>query len=214
MAEDYGDRRARTVDRKREVRAQARDRPVRDLLCSGKVDDGDAAGIRDVDKYPPGHCIELKRFWVRSELHVADLRFFLGIDDCQPATAVTDNDIAGARIDANIVGVTAQHQAAGRREILTAVKAYRTIAGAGDGHEIRSRRIANALRLVEPGHLLDPMPLCEIDDLESTVAERGHQQSFSGYIDSHVIDPPGHPWKRDLAFERQGFFRSCGSRIG
>src|SRR5215470_519409 len=112
---------------------------------------------------------------MRCELDVADLRSFLGIDDRQPATAVTDNDIAGTWIDANIVGVTAQRQAAGGCQILTAVKAYRTIAAAGDGLEIRSRRIANALRLTEPGHLLDPMPSCEIDDLESTVAERGHQ---------------------------------------
>ena len=130
---------------------------------------------------------------MRGELDVADFRFFLGIDDRQPTTAVADNDIAGARINADIVGVTAQREAAGGCQILAAEKPHRTITGAGDDHEIRFLRVSYALRLAEPCDLLDPVPAREIHDFESAVAERCHQQPLAGEVDGHVIDPPSDP---------------------
>ena len=135
--------------------------------------------------------------------------FFFGVDDRQPATAVADNGIAGARINTDIVGVITQRQAPGGREILAAEKTHRAIAGAGDGHEIRFLGIAHALRLAQSRDLLDPAPGREIHDIESAVPECRHQQPFATEVDGHVIDPPGDPGQRDLAFERQGFFGSC-----
>jgi len=149
------------------------------------------AGIRYVDKTPAGRRVELERFRVSSELDVADFRSFLRIDDCEPTAAVADNDIAGARINADIVSVVAQREAAGGREVFAAEKPHRTIAGARDNHEIRFLNIANALRLVEPRDLLDPSPACKIHDIEGAVTERRHQQTLAGWVDGHVIDPPG-----------------------
>src|SRR5215472_14186751 len=134
MAEDRGDSRARTVDSQRKIGAQTGYRPARDLFCGCEVDDRDLAGIRHVDEYPAGRRIDLKRFGMCGELDVADLRSFFGIDDREPATAVADKEIAGARIDADIVRVVTQRQAPSGREILAAIKANRTVTGAGHGH--------------------------------------------------------------------------------
>ena len=182
------------------------------MLSCREVDNRNLAGIRHVDEYPAGRCIELKRFRVCRELDVTDFRSFPGIDDRQPAAAVADEKVACSGIDSDIVGVTAKREVAGGRKILAAEKPHRTIAGAGDDHEIRFLSIGYTLRLVELGDLLDAVAAREIHDIEATVAERRHQQPLAGEVDGHVIDPPGDPGQRDLAFERQGFFGSCGSR--
>src|SRR6516162_3117786 len=118
MAEDRGDRRAGTVDRQRKIGAQTGCCPVGYLSCRCEVDDRDLAGIRHVDEYPAGRRIDLKRFGMCGELDVADLRSFFGIDDREPTTAVADKEIAGARIDVDIVRVVTQRQAPRGREIL------------------------------------------------------------------------------------------------
>jgi len=80
------------------------------------------------------------------ELDIADFRSFPGIDERQPTAAVADDDIPGAPVYADIVGVTAQREAAGEREIFAAEKPDRAIAGAGESHEIRFLRIAHRRR--------------------------------------------------------------------
>src|ERR1700751_5940499 len=106
MAEDHRNRHARTVYRKRKICPQTLYLPARHLSCRPEVDNCDLAGIRNVGEYPAGRGVELERFRVCCEFDVAYLRPFLGVDDRQPATAVADNDITGARVDADIVGVT------------------------------------------------------------------------------------------------------------
>src|SRR6516165_11914859 len=104
------------------------------------------------------------------KLDVVDFRSLLRIDDRQSAGAVADNEIARAGSDADIVGVAAQRKAAGGCQILAAEKPHRAVAGAGDRHEIRLLRVADALRLAKPCDLLDPLPAGEIDGLEAAIA--------------------------------------------
>ena len=126
-------------------------------------------------------------------------------DKALPSYILTARTVAvvidpSAGIDPDIVGITAQREAARGREILAAEKPHRAIAGAGDDHDIRFLRIGDTLWLAEPGDLLDPVPAREIHDIEAVIAERGHQQPLAAGVHGHVIDPPGNPGQRDLAF--------------
>ena len=204
LTEDHGDHRARIVYRHWEIRSQARHRPARRLLCRCEVDDCDVAGIGYIDEYPAGRRIELERFRMRLEFDVADLRFCSGIDDREAAAPVPDDQMAAARIHSDIVGVVAQREAAGRREVVAPEEPYRAVAGAGDDDQIRLLRIGDALRLVELGDLLEPPSARNIHDIERAVPKLRHQQPLAGEVDGHVIDPPGYPGQRDLAVEHQG----------
>ena len=85
----------------------------------------------------------------------------------------------------------------------TIQKAIKEHAGAGKIMRIEK---ATEQRQVHYEALIKRAPSgSEIEDIEGAVAEFRHQQPLAGEVDGHVIDPPGNPGERDIAFEREGY---------
>ncbi len=192
------------VERDREIRPQLGQFPGRHLPHGGKVDDGDLPGVGDVDKGAPGGGVDRKGFGMCREPHLADLGPPFGIDHGEHATAVPDNQVSGARIEPDVVGVLTEPHHANRREILPAEELHGTVASAGDGDEVRRRRVADALGLAQPGDAPDLPAGGEVDDIEGAVAELGDEQPPAGEVDRHVVDPPHDARKCDPALDHHG----------
>ena len=70
------------------------------------------------------------------------------VDDRQTAIAIADDDMAAARIDADIVSIVTQIDCAERSQIRSPKHPHGAVAGIGDQDKIGPDRVADPLRLV------------------------------------------------------------------
>ncbi len=105
----------------------------------------------------------------------------------------------------------AEHNRAGGRQRRAAVEADRAVTATGDGDQVGLRRVADTLRLAQPGNPLGLPPGGEVDDIEAIVADLGDEKAFADGVHRHVVDPPGDSEKRDPALDHQSRFGLTGS---
>jgi hypothetical protein len=93
------------------------------LFAGGSVEHHNGPRLRDVDEYPVGLAVELEPFWVGRHGECGDLAFLDGIDRGDAAAAKSDQHAICVRIDAYVVGIIAQFDAAGLLEVAALVHA-------------------------------------------------------------------------------------------
>jgi hypothetical protein len=126
------------------------------------------------------------------------------IDHRKRSLAEADHNSVAPRIDPDVVGVVAEPDAAGQREVRTLVETHRSVAGIGDIERARCGMIGNALRFAEPGDPLPDPAFLQVDDTHAVIAELGHEQKLPVGVEGEVIDTAGHGAKRDLRLEHHG----------
>src|SRR6187399_1284474 len=103
-------------------------------------------------------------------------------------------------IDAHIVCIFAQSQVAYRRKVRPAEHSHRSVATICDIDGVRSRVIADSLRLIETGHRAKDTPCFEIHDADRVVSEFGDIQTLASGVVGKVIDSPRHLSEWNLCF--------------
>ena len=106
------------VDGHRKVRTRAGRVQGRNLLAGAGVDNRDLPGVRHVHEDAGARLVELEALRMALERHVGGLPA-CWIDPREGALAVADHDAVAPRIDADVVGIVAERDAAGRREVRT-----------------------------------------------------------------------------------------------
>ena len=114
----------------------------------------------------------------------------LGVDDGQAAIAISDQNLIGGAVHADIVGVLAKIDLPGRGIIRSRENAHRSVARVCDVKRIRRRHISEALWLSQSGNRLNEFTFLEVDDPDGVVAEFGNEEPLPRQIDRHVIDWP------------------------
>ena len=179
------------------------------LLARRDIDRRDLARIGHIDENPTAIGGKTEALGMRLERNVEHLAVARRVDRGKRAAAIADPDAIMRLVDADIVGVVAERDAAARREIRAAIKLHRAVAGIGDIERIGAREIADALRLFQPGHAVHNRPRREIDDTDTVVAELGDEKPPAREIDGKMIDPARYGTERDFCLEHQ---RRLGGR--
>jgi hypothetical protein len=104
-------------------------------------------------------------------------------------------------VDADIVGVITQFDAAELSEIVSPQDANGTIAGTGHIHSVTRWLETNALWLLKTGQGVTQCTFDEIDDADGVVAELGNEQKLVFQIDSEMVDAAANGPERNLGFQ-------------
>src|SRR6266480_2206653 len=137
------------------------------------------------------------------ERNIGSLAALHWIDHGECAPAVTDEDLMGRRIDADVVGIIAKIDTANRVVVFTLEQPHRTVSGIRDIERIRGFVITDALRLSQAGYSADELTIPQVDHSDAVVAELGHEQALSSEIDRHMIDPTGNMTQWNLGLEAE-----------
>ena len=127
----------------------------------------------------------------------------LGVDDGQAAIAISDQNLIGGAVHADIVGVLAKIDLPGRGIIRSRENAHRSIARVCDVKRIRRRQVSDALWLLQSPHRSNDLFVLEVDDPDGVVAEFGNEEPLPRQINRHVIDSAAHFAEGNLGFELQ-----------
>ena len=191
------------------IAAEARRFPGCYLSPFVEVDDSDLISGRHINECPTGRWLDLKSLWMPLKGGVADLGARCRIDDGQTAIAIADDQLAVARIDANIIGVAAQTRAADRRTIHRTEKSHGAIAGIRGGNQIFVVRIGDALWIIEATDVRQRPAVAEINDFDGVVSQRGDNETLSGPINRHMIDTPADARQWDCLRKKERFRFRC-----
>src|SRR6185437_10891440 len=104
-------------------------------------------------------------------------------------------------VDAHIVRIVAELDAAARREILAAIEVNRAVARIGDIERVSRRKVADALRLREADDAMNHRAGLEVDDADAVIAKLGDEEALTREVDGEVVDPAFDRAERDLCFE-------------
>src|SRR4029077_16606002 len=118
---------------------------------AGQIDDGDLASIRYIGKGPRAAVLDLETLRMTLQREIADLGPAYRVYYRQPTLAVAHQHSVALRIDANIVGVLAEIDAAERVEIFPPQQTNRTVAGICHIDGVGRRLMPDPLRFAEPG---------------------------------------------------------------
>jgi hypothetical protein len=151
-----------------------------------------------------GFGVQLKALGMSRQRNAGYDRGFRRIDYSQPTASVAHYDVAGARIQPDVVSIIGKIDRACGREIRTAEQAHRSVAGACYGQDVSTRRIGKALRLIEVFDAADHGSGRKIDHVHRSVAKFGNEQVLVREIDSKVVDAAGHPLQRNRALKHEG----------
>ena len=127
----------------------------------------------------------------------------LGVDDGQAAIAISDQNLIGGAVHADIVGVLAKIDLPGRGIIRSRENAHRSIARVCDVKRIRRRQVSDALWLLQSPHRSNDLFVLEVDDPDGVVAKFGNEEPLPRQINRHVIDSAAHFAEGNLGFELQ-----------
>jgi len=125
------------------------------------------------------------------------------VDRGNAAAAVTHDELAGASIGADIIGIAAEIDCTCGAPVFSIVKPHGAVAGIGDGVAVAARRDADPLRFGQPGQLRRPNALRQVEDVNGVVAKLRDQQTVAGQIDRQMVDPPSDAVEDDLAVRNQ-----------
>ena len=178
-------------------------------LHRSSVDDGDLFGVRDVHEGARSIPLELKRFRMSRQFHLAEQLARGRIDRRQRAVAESDIQPLGHSVVSHVVGVVAKpNDSAG--SIVVGTKQLQTLTLAvGDGYGSRVCRDGYPLWLTksQQASQMDACPY--IKHLNSVVAKRGHIQALRCRIVRKVIDATLDVRELDRTHQCQWLLRSA-----
>src|SRR3984893_16791748 len=123
------------------------------------------------------------------------------IDRRGGAPAVSDQDAVGPRIDADIVRIITQIDAADFGIIRAAEQTDRSVTAICDVKRIARRLVGYALRFRQSRDDVNDLALLEIDNSKRVVFKFRNKQPALERIKSHMIDPPLDRTEDNLVFE-------------
>src|SRR6266849_1773402 len=163
------------VERHREIAAGVGRRPACRLSSGGAIHDCDGVRIRDVREYSAGAAIELETLRMALQGDVGDLTALCGVDHSQRAIAIGDENLIGRGVDANVVRVIAQIDAAGWGIVCISEQQHRSVAGVRHVECVRRLHVADALWLPESGYPANKPALLKVDYSHTVIAKLGHE---------------------------------------
>src|SRR5262245_6039884 len=188
---------SRFIQRHREVCRRAVQLPRCHDLALDPIQYRDVIRRRYVDEDAPAPFLELERLGMAGELELAGRVAGSGIERPQRALAVTDVDLTGLCVIAEVVRVLQSVDPPDRRKRGRVKDIDPISVPARYEQPIRLCYIGKPLRLTESLEAPDATPALQVDDLDGVVAERGNEQPLTCDIDSHVIDAAFDFWQRD-----------------
>ena len=149
IAKNHSSHQACGIERHRKVGAKIRHPPARRLPAGIHIDDNDLACIRHVDKGTAVRGVQLKALGMSLQRNAAYDRCLYRIDHGQAPASIADDEVPGSRIEPDIVRVIGEIDRPSGGQFGAVEQAHRTVAGAGNGQNVGSRCIAEALRFLE-----------------------------------------------------------------
>jgi hypothetical protein len=148
-----------------------------------------------------GIRVQLKTLGMSRQRNAGYERGLCWIDYSQATASVAHYNVAGARIQPDVVSIIGEIDRPCRREIRAAEQAYRSVAGACYRKDVSTRRIGKALRLLEAFDAADHGPSSEVDHVHRSVTKFGDEQALAREIDRKVVDAPGHALQLNCALK-------------